>query len=430
MVETPNCAHWLNQSCHCISLDDGVLDAALREVTGEFGLEQLVASHPHLFSRSAVFVSRRELDRMEATIAAIERISALPAYRADALRKAHPHARIEQRARGAFLGFDFHLSDEGPKLIEINTNPGGGMLNALLRKAQRACCEPVASHFGLAAEGHDFVRMFVNEWRLARGDRPLRRIAIVDDDPTAQYLYPEFVLCRSLCEAHGIASVICDPRELALQGGELQHRGEAIDLVYNRLTDFTLAEPTHAPLLEALREDLAVITPHPLAHALYADKRRLVVLSDAAALRSLGASADDAELVSTHVPRTLEVRPELRESLWQQRKALFFKPESGYGSKAAYRGDKLTKRVFEELLAGRYVAQELVPPSSRNVQVSGEVVSLKVDIRSFVYEGQVQLVCARLYQGQTTNFRSVGGGFAPVYPVSAEPSCAPAQAPK
>jgi hypothetical protein len=27
----------------------------------------------------------------------------------------------------------------------------------------------------------------------------------------------------------------------------------------------------------------------------------------------------------------------------------------------------------------------------------------------------VQLVCARLYQGQTTNFRTPGGGFAPVY---------------
>jgi hypothetical protein len=27
----------------------------------------------------------------------------------------------------------------------------------------------------------------------------------------------------------------------------------------------------------------------------------------------------------------------------------------------------------------------------------------------------MQLVVARLYQGQTTNFRTAGGGFAPVY---------------
>jgi len=33
-------------------------------------------------------------------------------------------------------------------------------------------------------------------------------------------------------------------------------------------------------------------------------------------------------------------------------------------------------------------------------------------VRCYVYEGQVQLLIARLYQGQTTNFRTAGGGFA------------------
>jgi hypothetical protein len=39
---------------------------------------------------------------------------------------------------------------------------------------------------------------------------------------------------------------------------------------------------------------------------------------------------------------------------------------------------------------------------------------LKVDIRNFVYQAQVQSVASRLYQGQTTNLRTPGGGFAPV----------------
>jgi hypothetical protein len=34
-----------------------------------------------------------------------------------------------------------------------------------------------------------------------------------------------------------------------------------------------------------------------------------------------------------------------------------------------------------------------------------------------VYRGRVQLISARLYQGQTTNFRTPGGGFAPVLTV-------------
>ena len=41
-------------------------------------------------------------------------------------------------------------------------------------------------------------------------------------------------------------------------------------------------------------------------------------------------------------------------------------------------------------------------------------VALKADVRNYVYAGDVQLLAARLYQGQTTNMRTAGGGFAPV----------------
>ncbi len=35
-------------------------------------------------------------------------------------------------------------------------------------------------------------------------------------------------------------------------------------------------------------------------------------------------------------------------------------------------------------------------------------------MRAFAYAGKVQLFAARLWQGQTTNFRTPGGGFAAV----------------
>jgi uncharacterized circularly permuted ATP-grasp superfamily protein len=114
------------------------------------------------------------------------------------------------------------------------------------------------------------------------------------------------------------------------------------------------------------------------------------------------------------IPRTERVTAAAADDLWSRRKSLFFKPAAGYGSKAAYRGDKITKRVFEEVLQGDYVAQALVPPSARQVQVDGNLTELKVDLRNYVYAGEVQLVAARLWQGQTTNFRTPGGGFAPV----------------
>lgn len=400
-------------------MDDALLERGLARVGPKFGLNELRQSHPHLFSNTALFVDRGTLEAMAEVVAAVERVVALPRYRELALSDAHPHARVEPRALGVFMGFDFHVSDEGPKLIEINTNAGGGILSSLLRRAQRACCEPVAAAFALGcAEEEPFFEMFRADWRRARGDAPLARIAIVDDQPQEQFLYPEFVLFARLCEERGVAAVICDPSELVVRGQALLHEGQPIDLVYNRLTDFTLAEPWHAALAEALQHDLAVITPHPLAHTLYADKRRLCTLSDAAALAELGVTEADRAVLLRHVPRTVIVRESERESLWRERKTLFFKPQTGYGGKAAYRGDKITKGAFEEVLQRPYVAQRLVPPSGRRITVNDELRELKVDVRNFAYDGKVQLVSARLYQGQTTNFRTDGGGFAPVYPTA------------
>jgi hypothetical protein len=56
-----------------------------------------------------------------------------------------------------------------------------------------------------------------------------------------------------------------------------------------------------------------------------------------------------------------------------------------------------------------------VAASERHVRLDGQPTPLKFDIRCFVYDGEVQLIAARLYQGQTTNFRTRGGGFAPVF---------------
>ncbi|MEP7172508.1 MAG: hypothetical protein ABI705_03365 [Aestuariivirga sp.] len=38
----------------------------------------------------------------------------------------------------------------------------------------------------------------------------------------------------------------------------------------------------------------------------------------------------------------------------------------------------------------------------------------KMDVRLYTYDGKLLIAAARLYQGQTTNFRTPGGGFAPV----------------
>ncbi|MBQ0744256.1 MAG: hypothetical protein KBT85_13260, partial [Pseudomonas sp.] len=322
--------------------------------------------------------------------------------------------------RGVFMGYDFHVAQEGFGLIEINTNAGGAMLNALMARAQRACCPEVAGVVPPPALAErfvaDIITMFQHEWALAGRKQPLRSIAIVDTAPTSQYLYPEFILFQTLFESQGMRAVIVDPAELELRSGRLWHGDLTIDLVYNRLTDFLLEAPANADLREAHLTDATVLTPHPQAHALYADKRNLILLSSDEHLQRLGVATETRATLLASIPRTQQVQREKAEELWAQRKGLFFKPAAGYGSRAAYRGDKLTRRVWEDILAGNYVAQALIAPGVRVLDNNASPQVLKFDLRNYVYDTQVQWVAARLYQGQTTNFRTVGGGFAPVYP--------------
>ncbi len=365
----------------------------------------LLGERPHLFAAAAGALPGQADVLMRRLITSVEETVALPGYREAVLARAPHIARFEPGPRGVFFGYDFHLTDTTPQLIEINTNAGGGLLNVLLAAALR---EGAVDAAALEAA---FVAMFREEWRLQRGDAPLRGIAIVDDDPAGQYLYPEFLLFQALFRRAGLVAPIVDPADLAWRDGALFHGDTPIDMVYNRLTDFMLEEPRHTALREAYLAGAVVLTPHPRAHALYADKRNLALLCDAAALRGFGVEAQLADCLARCIPATVEVGADNAEALWATRRNLFFKPIDGYAGKGAYRGEKLTRRVWEEIRAGRYVAQAFVPPGRHVLKDAAE---LKMDLRYYVYAGQPQLVAARLYQGQTTNFRTPQGGFAPL----------------
>jgi hypothetical protein len=209
-------------------------------------------------------------------------------------------------------------------------------------------------------------------------------------------------------------AVICDAAELSWDGRELRAAGQLVDMVYNRLVDFGFDEPRHAALRAAYLSDAAVVTPNPHNHAIFADKRNLTVLSDIVVLRRWKIPAQTVAALAA-LPRATQVSPENADSLWMERKRLFFKPTSGHGGKAVYRGDKLTRSVWADICAGDYIAQELAPPGERRVLIDGIPQTRKMDVRLYTYDGALLLSAARLYQGQTTNFRTPGGGFAPVF---------------
>ncbi len=421
MSHTQSIANALNQDCFCITLDRDVLHNSLLEESGNSLSAEMMEERPHLFSNTAMFISRGMRDEMLHTVRAIEETVRLPQYRALVQGWAPASAQAafaSSGVLGAFMGYDFHLSAEGPRLIEINTNAGGAFLNAVLASAQRACCKEVElcmqvqvtpAHFDAV-----FLAMFQREWRLQGRTGQPSRVAIVDDHPEDQYLYPEFRLAQQFFQRHGIEAVIVDASALVYSGGQLLANDAAIDMVYNRVVDFALELPEHAALLQAWQADAVVLTPNPLVHALLADKRNLALLSDRALLAGWGVAAADLQALG-NVLRTELVTPDKAADLWARRKKLFFKPVAGYGGKAVYRGEKLTRGVWEDIIRGGYVAQEYAPPSERMIKIDGHCEARKADIRLYVYDGEVLLTAARLYQGQTTNFRTPGGGFAPVY---------------
>lgn len=413
-------ADHFNRECFCISLDEQALRRSMATEIGDPALFEWVQGRlPSLFSARPVVLSQAQVQGMAQLISALESVVALPTYREEVLSRSTPIARHPTHAKGVFMGYDFHVNDAGLGLIEVNTNAGGALLNALLARAQRACCAEIESLVPTNAQVDAleaaWVAMFEREWQLCHPGRPLRTVAIVDAAPEQQYLYPEFLLFQSLFKRHGIAAFVADPAQLAWRDRQLWCEGVAIDLVYNRLTDFDLSDPPHAHLREAYVQDAVVLTPHPQAHALWADKRNLALLCNVKTLQTMGVPEAAQAVLLAGIPHTEVVTPANADRFWAERKQFFFKPFAGYGGKATYRGDKLTHRVWADIASGGYIAQAWVAPGERTISGGDSAQVLKFDVRNYVYDGQVQSLAARLYQGQTTNFRTPGGGFSPVY---------------
>lgn len=321
---------------------------------------------------------------------------------------------------GVFMGYDFHLGEDGPRLIEVNTNAGGALLNglhtaALCDPAQLdwLCCDPPS-----VADVEAFVAgTFRAELSAVRGaGAVLRSVAIVDERPSEQFLHPEMQLFCELFARQGIEARICDTADLERSAdGGVELEGVPIDLVYLRDTDFQLTSPRTTTLREAWLDDRVVVTPTPREHHLLANKQRLEIFSSQPALLDLGLTPEDAAFLSAVVPETRRLSAMTFDEAWTTRRSWVFKPASAYGSKAVYRGDKISKRKLDEIYTeGGFLAQRRVDPGTIPVETPEGQREMKFDVRAYVYREQIFLLGARVYQGQVTNMRSPGGGFSAI----------------
>lgn len=420
MLAQPNLLA-LNRSCGCLPLDTEQIRADILSSWPALPLDELLEERGALFAGSGVFVSPHDLEQMRAVIDAVEAAAQLPAYLAAlAARDSHVVTDPGGSTRGLFMGYDFHLSDQGPQLIEINTNAGGaGLVNAL--QQTQVMSDPQCAGARLLTFVPDAAVAIAAsvraEWlRSGRSGEPTN-IAIVDGDPSSEYLYPDMLLLQALLAEQGLPSTLIPAAQLVWSGQRLSARGQQVDMVYNRLTDFELEHDGNIALRDAWLAGAAVVSPSPAHHRRFADKRNLAILSEPNHPALQGLAVEHRRALA-QVPRTHLLSASSADHLWSQRKNLFFKPIAGFAGRGAYRGNKLTKKTWVAMQKQPYVAQVLVPPAQRllrSPRATTPDALLKFDVRLYTYAGEPLLLAARAYQGQTTNFRTPGGGFAPVF---------------
>jgi len=304
---------------------------------------------------------------------------------------------------GVCIALDFHVDADGPHLIEVNSNAGGWLL---VLAAATAAGWPAAE---VARAEADFLAQFDRAWAEAGRSRPLTSIVVADRAPESQFLFPEFQRFVSLARSRGLRARIADSAALEVDAQGVKVSGERFDFVYWRDTDFELTAPGCASLRAACWDGRVVLSPGPLTFARYANKINLTLLCDAARLRAAGLTPEHADAIAARVPETRRVHPQDADTFWATRANWFFKPCAGFGSRGAFRGDKITRRVFSDVLTGKFVAQRLIPPP-RSPALDANT-PLKWDLRAFVQRGQVLAWMCRLYEGQTTNLRTPGGGI-------------------
>lgn len=352
-----------------------------------------------------VALPRQDLRLMIKVARLLQKLSEHSAYQALLENTLPTTANLNPGHYAVMMGYDFHLSESGPKLVEVNTNAGGAWYAYL-------CGHPAADGFA-GKPAQRLLESFLTDYALSKHAANARPecLVILDAHPETQFLYSEMQVFAALFQQAGITAIIADPAMLTLKQTGLYINDRRVDMIYNRHCDFYLQTPEMEAVRHAWMNALVCLSPNPHAYGLLADKRRMILWSDPERLSLLGLSADELNLLETAIPKTKLLESLSTEEAWHTRKRWVFKPDTGYGSRGVYVGGKLTTAKLAELDPRTTLIQQWIPPS---ISQYHDEPPFKTDFRLFAYRDRILGVSARLYQGQVTNLRTPHGGFAKV----------------
>lgn len=356
---------------------------------------------PTLVSPHTVELPRRHLETAKRNTELFHQRIRESNYTRDVVAKREP--QIEKPKNSSVLmSYDYHIDytkapDGELKLIEINTNASMSLLLDVL--------------FCVLHSAPCLKDSFLKDFESALGTTVAgKRVVIIDETPQEQKLFVEFLMYQEIFEDHGAQCKIVDYRDLIFEAGHLRIESDprfgAIDLVYNRLTDFYFEQPESLALNLALESQSVVITPHPYDYRALADKTRMIEWSRPGGLEKYGLNQEETSQIRCCLLETRDISSFEPEELWSLRKKLIFKPKSSHAGKGVYRGSSISKGAFRNTLEAGGLAQDFVPAPT----ISFDNIEFKYDLRFFAFRNEIRIACARLYQGQMTNATTPGGG--------------------
>jgi hypothetical protein len=360
-------------------------------------------------SRAIVDLPAVAFRRMLKLVRLLDRLSRNPEYRAQVYPQVPVTARFDPEHDAVMMCYDFHLSGDVPKLIEVNTNAGGGMLAYLAYDPSLS----ILPEFLNPKLKERLLQTFADEiYQFTKGckSKP-ERIVIVDENPEEQHLYPEMQAFRDLFRAWGVAAEIADPQQLEASDQGVWLNGKVVDLIYNRHCDFYLESDEMSGVQAAYLARKVCLSPNPHQYGLLADKRRLALWSDPLKRSAFSLTDEEQTLLDKTLPASTLLSDLDLQQVWSVRKKRVFKPVSSFGSRGVLLGGKISRKRFDQLPPMTTLVQELVPPSMTEVPGTDP---MKTDLRLYAYRNRALGVTARLYRGQVTNLRTPGGGFARV----------------
>lgn len=351
----------------------------------------------------------RSLRQMVAVVRTLDRLSHDPVYRQTVYGQVPQVARFDPGHEAVMMCYDFHLTGDQARLIEVNTNAGGSLLAYL-------ACFPTENEQRTNLPSklrHRLLKMFSDDFSSYTSGKKAgpEHMVIMDEAPEEQHLYPEMRAFADMLNHSGIPTEIVDPKQLHVSHDGVWLKDRRIDMIYNRHCDFYLESSPLAHIRQAYLSRSVCLSPNPHLYGLLADKRRMILWSNPLERNRWEIAEREKALLDEIVPKAYLLADLNAETIWSERKGYAFKPVDSFGSKGVLLGDKMSRTRFEQLPPEMTLVQELMAPSLTPVDQDKP---MKTDLRLYAYRDRILGLTARLYHGQVTNLRTPGGGFARV----------------